>query len=82
MRPFGGEAQSKATRAYTQSGQYHIIVASHVDLTWYQSPSNMVSKSCPKLSHVNTWSIHVSIRVSIHGQYMLVSESQYMVNTC
>ena len=25
MRPFG-EAQSKATRAYTQSGQYHTIV--------------------------------------------------------
>ena len=27
MRPFG-ETQSKATRAYAQSGQYHIIVES------------------------------------------------------
>ena len=32
MRPFG-EAQSKAMRAYAQSGQYHTIVESHVRLT-------------------------------------------------
>ena len=32
MRPFG-EAQSKAMRAYAQSGQYHIIVESRVHLT-------------------------------------------------
>ena len=31
------EAQSKATRAYAQSGQYHIIVKSRVRLTWYQN---------------------------------------------
>ena len=31
------EAQSKAMRAYTQSGQYHTIVESLVRLTWYQS---------------------------------------------
>ena len=36
MRPFG-EAQSKAIRAYAQSGQYHTIVESRVRLTWYQS---------------------------------------------
>ena len=36
MRPFG-KAQSKATRAYAQSGQYHTIVESRVRLTWYQS---------------------------------------------
>ena len=36
MRPFG-EAQSKAMRAYAQSGQYHTIVESRVRLTWYQS---------------------------------------------
>ena len=36
MRPFG-EAQIKATRAYTQNRQYHIIVESRVHLTWYQS---------------------------------------------
>ena len=28
-----GEAQSKATRAYAQSGQYHTIVESRVRLT-------------------------------------------------
>jgi len=32
MRPFG-EAQSKAMRAYAQSGQYHTIVESRVRLT-------------------------------------------------
>ena len=32
MRPFG-EAQSRATRAYTQSRQYHTIVESRVRLT-------------------------------------------------
>ena len=32
MRPFG-EAQSKAMRAYTQSGQYHTIMESGVRLT-------------------------------------------------
>ena len=32
MRPLG-EAQSKAMRAYTQSGQYHTIVESRVGLT-------------------------------------------------
>ena len=32
MMPFG-ETQSKATRAYAQSGQYHTIVESHVRLT-------------------------------------------------
>ena len=31
MRPFG-EAQSKATRAYAQSGQYHTIVKSRFHL--------------------------------------------------
>ena len=31
MRPFG-EAQSKAMRAYVQSGQYHTIVESRVRL--------------------------------------------------
>ena len=36
MRPFE-EAQSKAMRAYAQSGQYHTIVESRVRLTWYQS---------------------------------------------
>ena len=36
MRPFG-EAQNKAMRAYDQSGQYHTIVESRVQLTWYQS---------------------------------------------
>ena len=44
MKPFGEaqskpwefrEAQSKATRAYAQSGQYHTIVESRVCLTWY-----------------------------------------------
>ena len=40
------EAQSIATRAYAQSGQYHTIVESHVHLTWYQS-------HVPKLSHAN-----------------------------
>ena len=34
MRPIG-EAQSKAMRAYTQSGQYHIIVESRVRLTLF-----------------------------------------------
>ena len=33
MRPFG-EAQSKAMKAYAQSGQYHTIVKSRVRLTW------------------------------------------------
>ena len=32
MRPFG-ETQSKAMRAYAQSGQYHTIVESRVRLT-------------------------------------------------
>ena len=32
MRPFG-EVQSKATRAYAQSGQYHTILESRVRLT-------------------------------------------------
>ena len=32
VRPFG-EAQSKATRAYAQSGQYHTIAESRVRLT-------------------------------------------------
>ena len=32
MRPFG-EAQSKAMRAYTQSGQYHTVVERHIHLT-------------------------------------------------
>ena len=32
MRPFG-EAQSKAMRAYAQSGQYYTIVESRVHLT-------------------------------------------------
>ena len=32
MRPFG-EAQSKAMRAYAQSGQYHTIMESRVHLT-------------------------------------------------
>ena len=32
MRPFG-EVQSKAMRAYAQSGQYHTIVESRVRLT-------------------------------------------------
>ena len=41
MRPFG-EAQSKAMRAYAQSGQYHTIVESRVHLTWYQSHSNHI----------------------------------------
>ena len=36
MRPFG-ETQSKAMRAYAQSGQYHTIVEGRVRLTWYQS---------------------------------------------
>ena len=36
MGPFG-ETQSKAIRAYPQSGQYHISVDSSVHLTWYQS---------------------------------------------
>ena len=31
------EPQSKATRAYAQSQQYHTIVESCVHLTWYQS---------------------------------------------
>ena len=31
------ETQSKATRTYAQSGQYHTIVESRVHLTWYQS---------------------------------------------
>ena len=44
MRPFG-EAQSKATRAYAQSGQYHIIVESRIP--------NMVSEPCPYLSYIN-----------------------------
>ena len=35
MRPFG-ESQSKAMKAYAQSGQYHTIVESRVRLTWYQ----------------------------------------------
>ena len=30
-----GEAQSKATRDYAQSRQYHTIVESRVHLTWY-----------------------------------------------
>ena len=29
------KAPSKVMRAYTQSGQYHIIVESRVHLTWY-----------------------------------------------
>ena len=36
MRSFG-EAQSKAMRAYAQSGQYHTIVESRVPLTRCQS---------------------------------------------
>jgi len=36
MRPFG-EAQSKATRAFPQSGQYHIIVESRVRLTDHEA---------------------------------------------
>ena len=36
MRHFG-ESQSKAMRAYAQSGQYHTIMESCVRLTWYQS---------------------------------------------
>ena len=31
------KTQSKATRAYAQSRQYHTIVESRVRLTWYQS---------------------------------------------
>ena len=36
MRSFG-EAQSKATSTYGQSGQYHTIVENRVRLSWYQS---------------------------------------------
>ena len=36
IKPFE-ETQSKAMRAYAQSGQYHTIVESRVRLTWYQS---------------------------------------------
>ena len=35
MRPFG-EAQSKAMRAYAQSGQYHTIVESRVRLSLFK----------------------------------------------
>ena len=37
VRPFG-EYQSKAMRAYTQSGQYHTIVESRVRITEITSP--------------------------------------------
>ena len=38
MRPFG-EAQSKATRAYTKNRQYHTIVdiVKSIDLQWYEA---------------------------------------------
>ena len=36
MKPFR-EAQSKAMRAYVQSGQYHTIAESRIRLTWYHS---------------------------------------------
>ena len=32
-----GESQSKPMRAYAQSRQYHAIVESRVQRTWYQS---------------------------------------------
>ena len=44
MGPFG-EAQSKAMRAYAQSGQYHTCGES--------CSSNIVSEPYPKLSHAN-----------------------------
>ena len=44
MRPFG-EAQSKAMRAYAQSGQYHTIVESRVRLTFPMCRSNLSNVS-------------------------------------
>ena len=42
-RPFG-EAQSKAMRAYAQSGQYHTIVESRVHLTSLRHDSDTILK--------------------------------------
>ena len=45
MRPFG-EVQSKAMRAYAQSGQYHTIVESCVRLTVVIFALALLSSSC------------------------------------
>ena len=46
------EAQSKAMRAYAQSGQYHTIVESLVRLTLYQSHAlNDIVKDDPNLGN-------------------------------
>ena len=44
VRPFG-EVQSKATRAYAQSGQYHTIVESLIPNTFNISFSHLISSS-------------------------------------
>ena len=49
MRSFG-EAQSKATRAYAQSGQYHTIVQSRVHLTSISSRMCNIKPVCQDLS--------------------------------
>ena len=59
MRPFG-EAQSKAMRAYAQSGQYHTIVESRVRLTL---------KSLNHLSNMNLGSVYIPHIFYILQQY-------------
>ena len=48
MRLFG-EAQSKAMRAYAQSGQYHTIVESRVRLTPITRSSHVISHPTLKM---------------------------------
>ena len=51
-------------RAYAQSGQYHTIVESRVQLTWYPEP-------CPKTGKPKTMRAYAQ-----SGQYHTIVESR------
>ena len=69
MRPLG-EAQSKVTRAYAQSRQYHTIAGSRVHLTWYQRHALKLAMSIES-SNVEQRTPKKRSRASIKGRRTL-----------